>query len=164
MAKLVPNFKTNWISSSWKVYNDLWADFQLSHWSAKEMQLLSISDDVKTFQLSATATQSTPFFVIVAVWFLELQIHDRTTHWLEPTALKKTKIIVKAFFIETEAVLILQQINKGRGGGKKRGKTTEREQCIPGRTVNHAVWKDIPIELPAKHVYSPASSKVTFRI
>lgn len=71
------------------------------------MQLLSISDDVKIYQLSAIATQSTPFFVIVAVWFLELQIHDRTTHWLETTALLKTKIIVKAFFTETEAVLIL---------------------------------------------------------
>lgn len=74
------------------------------------MQLLSISDDVKTFQRSAIATPPTTFFVVVAVWFLELQTRDRTTHWLETTALKKTKIIVKVFFFfffETEAVLIL---------------------------------------------------------
>lgn len=47
---------------------------------------------------------------------------------------------------------------------EKRKTHGEKEQYVPGRTVNHAEWKDIPIELPAKHVYSPASSKVTFRI
>lgn len=103
------------------------------------MQLLSISDDAKPFQLSGIATHSTLFSVVVAVWFLELQTRDRTTHFLETTTLKKNQNHCKSpFFFETEAVLILQQSTRG-GGWKKRGKTTEREQCIPGRTVNHAV-------------------------
>lgn len=42
------------------------------------------------------------------------------------------------FFFVDRSCANSAAINKGRGG-KKRGKTKEREQCIPGRTVNHAV-------------------------
>lgn len=35
--------------------------------------------------------------------------------------------------------------------------------AVPGSTASHAEWWENPIELPARHVYSPASSKVTLR-
>lgn len=44
-----------------------------------------------------------------------------------------------------------------------RGKERPAEKKIPGSTVSQAEWCENPIEFPARQVYSPASSKVTFR-
>lgn len=55
------------------------------------MQPLSISDnhltDVKIFQFSANAIPQ-PFHFVIIVRFLELQICDKTIHWLETTVFK----------------------------------------------------------------------------
>lgn len=44
-----------------------------------------------------------------------------------------------------------------------RGKERPAQKEIPGSTVSQAEWCENPIEFPARQVYSPASSKVTFR-
>lgn len=45
----------------------------------------------------------------------------------------------------------------------RRGKERSAQKEIPGSTVSQAEWCENPIEFPARQVYSPASSKVTFR-
>lgn len=44
-----------------------------------------------------------------------------------------------------------------------RGRERPAQKEIPGSTVSQAEWCENPIEFPARQVYSPASSKVTFR-
>lgn len=44
-----------------------------------------------------------------------------------------------------------------------RRKERPAQKEIPGSTVSQAEWCENPIEFPARQVYSPASSKVTFR-
>lgn len=44
-----------------------------------------------------------------------------------------------------------------------RRKERPAQKEIPGSTVSQAEWCEKPIEFPARQVYSPASSKVTFR-
>lgn len=54
-------------------------------------------------------------------------------------------------------------ISKANVRAPWRGKERPAQKEIPGSTVSQAEWCENPIEFPARQVYSPASSKVTFR-